>query len=284
MKNILRYIQDSILIFDGAMGTRLSEKGWDMKCSTEILNITKPELIEEVHREYIEAGAKAITTNTFMCNIFNSEKNEYVLEDIIEKSVNIAKKSIGSNSIYIALSCGPSGEFFKQGNKDIGKVYENYKRIAIKGEECGVQVILLETMMHIDEIKIAIKAVKENCKLPIFCTMSTFNGEHEFRGFTVKEMCTVMEKYGCDVIGINCSDSPNHLYKLVDDLLNNSNLPIMIKLNSGSVKIGVDKESKEMEEYFSNDMFNFINKGVRVVGGCCGTNPRYISLIKSKVK
>lgn len=284
MESVLTYIKDNVLLFDGAMGTRLREKGWDMKCSSETLNISMPDLVEEIHKEYIEAGAKVITTNTFMCNIYNEEKYGYVLEDIIKNGVNIANKAVGNNDVYIALSCGPTGEFFSDGNKNIKKVYENYKRIAIKGEECGVDLILLETLMNIDEVKIALRAVKENSKLPLFCTMSTWGGEDYFRDFNVKHMCRVMEENNCDVLGINCSASPNHLYRLVDELVIYSKLPIMIKPNNGGSK-GQDKLLvKEDSIAFCNDIINLIDKGVSVVGGCCGTNPEYIKLISEKIK
>ena len=284
MKSVLDYIEKNILIFDGAMGTRLSEKGWDMKCSSEVLNITKRELVEEIHREYIGAGAKIITTNTFMCNIFNGEKYGYVLEEVVEKAVKIAKDAIAGRDIYIALSCGPSGEFFKTSGKKIDKVYENYKRLAEVAEQCGVDLILLETMMHLEEVKIAIKTVKENSQLPVFCTMSTWGGEKMFRDFSVDEMCRVVECGNGDAVGINCSDSPNNLYEIVEELIDKSNLPIMVKPNSGSIKTNGDKTIKEDSEEFGDDILCFIKKGVKIVGGCCGTNPNYITSIKSKLR
>lgn len=284
MESILEYIEDKVLLFDGAMGTRLSEKGWDMKSSSETLNITSPDLVKEIHEEYIKAGAKVITTNTFMCNIFNEEKYGYILEDVIEKGINMAQEAINKEEIYMALSCGPTGEFFKEGKKNIDKVYESYKRIAKKAEECRVDVILLETIMNIQEVDIALKAIKENSKLPVFCTMSTWGGEDYFREFTVEEMCNVMERNSCDALGINCSDSPNHVYKLVMELLDNSKVPVMLKLNSGSVKNKNHKgDGRECAEDFSSDMVKYINKGVKIVGGCCGTTPEYIRLLSEKI-
>lgn len=284
MINILDYIKNNILLCDGAMGTMLISKGWDMKASSEILNLNQEELIKEIHKEYINVGCKVINTNTFMCNIFNERKYSYNLEELITKSVLIAKEARGNKEVYISLSIGPSGAFFR--NEKIGEdeIYNNFKRIVASGEKAGVDLIHLETFIHKRELEIALKAAHDSSSLPIFCTMSTIGKSNKLKDISLKDFSICAKKLGANAIGINCSNSPRFIENLVEEFLEVSELPIIVKPNTGYIEVKNKETLKENIEDYALNLTKFVNLGVKIIGGCCGTTPEYMKRIKEILK
>ncbi|MPQ42306.1 homocysteine S-methyltransferase family protein [Clostridium tarantellae] len=282
--NILEYIEDNILLFDGAMGTKLKEVGWDMSCSSELLNLSRQYWVKEVYEKYIDAGAKAITTNTFMCSLENSEKYGYKLEEVIKNAVDIAREVINNRGIYLSLSVGPSCEFFKKGEVDLNKVYENYKTIGKIANKCDIDVIAVETILNIEEGKLALKALKETTKVPIFITMSLCGGNKEFLDASVKEICKVYETLGANAVGINCSNSPKEIKDIVKEFLKFAKVPVIVRPNAGIPKNmnGNYEYDCSIEEYV-NYMKEFIKDGVKIIGGCCGTNENFIKELKQNI-
>ena len=193
--DVREYIKNNILIFDGAMGTMLQQKGLQIGENPEVFGLKNPDKLIEIHKLYLEAGSNVITTNTFGANELKLDKLGYTVEEVVDNAINMAKKAIEesdkSKPRFVALDLGPIGEMLEPiGTLSFDRAYEIFKRQAIQGEKSGANLIIIETMMDLYEAKAAVLAAKENTNLPVFCTM-TF--DENGRSFT-----------GCNYRGIRC--------------------------------------------------------------------------------
>lgn len=282
--NIREKLNKGILIFDGAMGTMLQDSGLKTGELPEVFNITHPEIVVGIHKKYIDAGANIITTNTFGINEVKLKDGSYTVEELIQAGVKNAKDAIGDRDVYIALDIGPIGELLEpMGTLSFEDAYDIFKRQVIQGVNEGVDLICIETMTDLYEVKAAVLAVKENSDLPIFCTMSYEEGGRTFTGCNILSMVMVLEGLGVDALGINCSLGPKEIEPLIDEILSISKIAIMVQANAGLPNI-VDGDTvyNISPEEFARYGAIFAEKGVRVLGGCCGTNDRHIeALVKA---
>ena len=275
------------LYFDGAMGTMLQNRGLKLGEIPEIYNMTHPEMIESIHREYLQAGSQFITTNTFGANRYKMQKSEYTVEEIITKAIEIAKSAKADfPETYVALDVGPSGKVLKPiGDVSFEESYEVFKEQMVIGEKAGADVILLETFTDLYELKAAVLAAKENTSLPIFCTMSFEENGRTFFGTSLESMVLTMEGLGVSALGINCSLGPKQLKPLVEKITKMAHIPIMIQPNAGlpTMKDGHVHYDIQPEE-FAQILEEFARLGVSLLGGCCGTTPEYIAEMIEKTK
>lgn len=275
------------LYFDGAMGTMLQNRGLKLGEIPEIYNMTHSEMIESIHREYLEAGSNFITTNTFGANHYKMQKSEYTVEEIITKAVEIAKSAkVDFPGTYIALDVGPSGKVLKPiGDVSFEESYEIFKEQVVAGEKAGADVILLETFTDLYELKSAVLAAKENTSLPIFCTMSFEENGRTFFGTSLESMVLTMEGLGVSAVGINCSLGPKQLKPIVKKLTEIAHIPIMVQPNAGLPIMKGDNVHYDIEpEEFAQIIEEFAKEGVSILGGCCGTTPEYINSMIEKTK
>ncbi|WWU65791.1 homocysteine S-methyltransferase family protein [Clostridium baratii] len=278
-------IKDNILVFDGAMGTMLQDIGVKLGENMEKLNMTEGDKIVEIHKKYINSGADVITTNTFGANEIKLKSTGYSVEEIIDKSVLNAKTARGDNKCYIALDIGPIGELLEpMGTLSFERAIEIFKREITQGVKSGVDLIIIETMTDLYEMKAAIIAAKEVCDLPIFATMTFEEDGRTFTGCLPESMAITLEGLGVNAVGINCSLGPKELYSIVEKVISNTNLPIIVQPNAGLPKIvdgkavyGISKEE------FKEEIEKLVDIGVSIIGGCCGTNPDFIKELK-KIK
>ena len=275
------------LYFDGAMGTVLQAKGIKLGELPESYNYTKPEVIEEIHREYLEAGADFITTNTFGANRYKLRKTEYTVEGMILKATELANKARkGYEDKYIALDIGSTGKVLKPiGDVSFEEVYDVFKEQVIAGTKAGCDVILFETFTDLYELKAGILAAKENSQLPIFCTMSFEENGRTFFGSSVESMVLTLEALGVDALGVNCSLGPKELKPIIEKITQMASIPILVQPNAG---LPVMKDGGVYyditEEAFADYMEAFAKMGVSLLGGCCGTSSRYIKATVEKTK
>ncbi|ENK1242108.1 homocysteine S-methyltransferase family protein [Clostridium botulinum] len=284
--NIKDYIKENILIFDGAMGTMLQKLGLNISDLPEELNILEPEKIINIHKKYIEAGAKVITTNTFGANEIKLKQSKFSLESIIDKAIDNVKKARKNKEILIALDIGPIGQLLEpMGTLKFEEAYEIFKRQIVQGEKSGADIILIETMTDLYEAKAAILAAKENTNLPVFCTMTFEKNKRTFTGCTPLSMVLTLEGLGVDALGVNCSLGPNELGDVVDEIIKYSSIPIMVQPNAGlpTIKEGRTIYNIKPKE-FADFQRSIVEKGVRIVGGCCGTTDKFITEIVSSLK
>ncbi|WP_346894663.1 homocysteine S-methyltransferase family protein [Clostridium sp. UBA7503] len=280
-------LKEGILIFDGAMGTMLQNSGLKIGELPEILNITDSNVIIEIHKRYIKAGANVITTNTFGANEIKLKNSNYSVEKIIHSAVENAKIARKNKQAYVALDIGPIGELLEpMGTLTFDEAYNIFKRQVIQGVKSGVDLILIETMTDLYEAKAAVLAAKENLDLPVFCTMSFEADRRTFTGCNPTSMVMVLEGLGVDALGVNCSLGPKEIEPIIDEILNISKVPAIVQPNAGLPNIiNGDTVFNILPEEFAVYGVKFKEKGIKVIGGCCGTTDRHIeSLVKALKK
>ncbi|WP_415341843.1 homocysteine S-methyltransferase family protein [Clostridium perfringens] len=270
-------LKNGVIIADGAMGTRIMELGVNLKDTpSELLNIKKPELIEKIHREYIDAGANLILSNTFMCNIINAKRNNYNLEEVVGAGIHIAKKACGDGGL-VALDIGPLSYYIEENDSSFKEiVYENTERI-INASKDKFDLVIFETLGSVKEGEFAVKKAKTLTDKKVICSF-TLAYKKDIPNF-IKNMVSTLEPLGVDALGINCTGYEEILMAL-DILKKNTNLPIMIKANLGiPKKVGEELIYEQTPEEFKNLSKRALEKGVNIIGGCCGTTTEYIRAI-----
>ena len=286
---IREYLKDHILIFDGAMGTMLQKEGLPIGDNPEIFGIKNPHKLLKIHKKYLEAGSNVLTTNTFGCNELKVNKLGYTVEEVIDRAVSIAKQAIEesdkSKPRFVALDIGPIGEMLEpMGTLSFDRAYEIFKRQAIQGEKSGADLIIIETMMDLYEAKAAVLAAKENTNLPVICTMTFDENGRSFTGCLPEAMVATIEGLGVDALGVNCSLGPKQLLPIVKTITELANVPVIVQANAGLPVIKEGQAVYEMnDEEFFQGVKDFVDLGVSIIGGCCGTNETFIKKISDNI-
>ncbi len=286
--NFLEFLKENIVLLDGGMGTLLQQKGLKAGEKPEIWNIEHPEIIVDIHKNYYEAGSNVVSTNTFGANSLKFSEKE--LEKIIKKAVENAKKarkiSGGEHEKFIALDIGPLGKLLKPlGDLEFEKAVEIFAKTVTLGAKEGVDLVILETFNDSLETKAALLAVKENCDLPVIVSNAYSEDKKLMTGANAAAMVALLEGMGADVIGANCSLGPKQLKDVAVELIDNASIPVVLKPNAGLPRLqnGQTKFDVTPEE-FAKEVANLVKRGLRVVGGCCGTTPEYIALLSNEIK
>lgn len=268
-------IKQGTVLLDGAMGTMLQNAGLEAGAAPELLNIDKPELIEDIHRKYVEVGSQIVYANTFGANRYKLKNNS--VKEIISAGISIAKKACGKKAL-VALDIGPIGQLLEpSGTMTFEEAYDIFKEQIIAGE--SADVIVFETMTDLYELKAAVLAAKENSRQPIVCTMTFEENRRTFTGCCVSSMALLLNGLGVDAVGINCSLGPSQLIPICKELLEWTDMPVVLKPNAGLPDPVTGKYDVSPEE-FAEQMKYAASCGVKIFGGCCGTTPEYISALK----
>ena len=274
--NFKEQFNNRILFFDGAMGTELQKNGLKKGELPENLNIHSPEIVKSVHKSYLDAGCTVITANTFGAN---SLKFDNVTE-IITKAVEIAKTTIqeSGKEAFVALDVGPLGKLLKPyGDLEFETAYDLFKEQVIAGKKAGADLILIETMGDLYEIKAAVLAAKENSDLPVLVSMIFDSKGILLTGADIKTAIITLEGLGVDGIGMNCGLGPDQMLELLKEMQKYSSTPLFVEPNAGlpiSVN-GVTTYNVTPEE-FANKQLQILKNGACALGGCCGTTPDHI--------
>lgn len=287
LQNIINKMEENPLIFDGAMGTVIYEKGVFINACYDELNLTNPDLIKSIHKEYIEAGCDVILTNTFGANLFKLEK--YGLSNKIYDINFMGAKNaleVANDDIYVlgcVGACLPQGSFLTAENLD--NLKESYK-LQIKGlKEGGVDGIILESFYNFEELEIASEIIKEY-DLPLIVSLACKKEKETLNGLNIKEAIKKLDKNPkIDAVGLNCIIGPHAMLSLVEDVINLTSKPFVVEPNAGYPQ-NVDGRMIYMStpEYFATYAQNYIRLGVSAVGGCCGTTPNHIKEVAKTVK
>ena len=278
--NIRNFMKENTVYLDGGMGTLLQQNGLLPGELPERWNITHPDVIVNIHREYFESGSNVVNTNTFGANLLKFSRDE--LDEIIRCAVENAKKardfSQGSHEKYVSLDIGPTGKLLKPlGDLDFEKAVEIFAETVKIGVKYGVDLITVETMNDSYETKAALLAAKENSDLPVFVTNAYGENGRLMTGADPACMVSILEGMGANAIGTNCSLGPAQLRGVVDDLLKYSSTPVIFKPNAGLPKSGESGTYFDVDaDEFAQELKASVERGVRIVGGCCGTTPEYI--------
>ena len=279
--NFKELLKNDFVILDGAMGTMIQSKGLKLGDIPELLGINEPDVIVDIHKSYIESGAQIVYTNTFGTNRYKLENSGYTVNDIVPVAIANAKKACEGTDCLVALDIGPIGQLLEPtGSLSFEEAYDIFKEQIVAGKDADV--IVIETMTDLYEVKAAVLAAKENSNLPIICTMTFEENLRTFTGCSVTSMALTLCGLGVDAIGINCSLGPRELYPLVEELSKWTTLPIVAKPNAGLPDPNTSAFDV-MPEEFSEHILKLAAIGVKIFGGCCGTTPEYIKALKEKL-
>ncbi len=276
-----------MVFFDGGTGTLLQQKGLKAGELPELWNIEKREALIEIHKNYYEAGSDIVLTNTFGANRIKLHDIPYSIEQIITAAVENAKtaaKTCQGKKGYVALDIGPTGKLLKPlGDLDFEDAYAAFQEMAIAGEKAGADLIVIETMSDIYEAKAAVLAAKENTNLPVFVTVVFDEKGKLLTGSDIASVVAILEGLNVDAMGMNCGLGPHQMFSLAEQMLACCSIPVIIKPNAGLPRTenGTTVFDVSPEE-FAEEMAKIVDKGVWLVGGCCGTTPAHIKAVYQK--
>ena len=275
---------NTMWILDGAMGTMLQKSGLPLGERPELLSISNPEVITNIHRAYTEAGAQIIYANTFGANELKLQGTGHTVEEVVDASIQAAKKAAENTHAKVALDVGPLGELLEPaGTLTFERAYECFARIVKQGEASGADLVVFETMTDLYEVKAAVLAAKENTRLPILVSMTFEENGRTFTGCSVDAMAALLNGLGVQAVGINCSLGPDEIYPLAKRLCECSCLPVFVKPNAGLPEPGTGKYQIDAKQ-FAESLEKYSEIGACMLGGCCGTTPEYIKELSIRMK
>ncbi len=277
---IKELLKKDIVLLDGGFGTELIKKGLKPGEDSASAVFVHSDWVRDIHRSYIDAGSDIILADTFGANSFKLKDTPYSVEETVNKAVSLAKEVAADTDVLVALDMSTTGELlYPAGNLTFDDAYEAFKEAAVCGEKAGVDLVCLETFTDLREARIALLAVKENTKLPVFVTLSFGENGLTMNGSTPSAVAVTLCAAGADAVGLNCSLGPDKLKEIVEEFLKFSTVPVIVKPNAGLPDPKTGGYTMNAED-FSQYMKDFCEMGVGVMGGCCGTSPEYIKLLK----
>ncbi|GKU78494.1 bifunctional homocysteine S-methyltransferase/methylenetetrahydrofolate reductase [Paenibacillus sp. L3-i20] len=280
--NLREALEERILTGDGAMGTYLYAMGFPVGVSYEEFNILRPEVIENVHRQYYEAGARIIETNTFSANYEKLLKYglENEMEAINRAGVRIARAAIGVDA-YVVGAVGSIRDG-KLKNVRTAKVIEAYKGQMKALIDEGVDGLLLETFYDLEEMKLALRIARELTDLPVICQFGVEDVGRTQDGVALVDAFDQLKMLGADVVGFNCRSGPNGIMRAIDSITGPVELPFSVYPNAGIPDYVDGKYSYSAgPQYFAECARKFADQGARIVGGCCGTTPEHVAAMSA---
>lgn len=274
-----------IVLFDGAMGTELIKRGLEPGKVPDMLNIEKPDVISEIHKSYYDAGSNMCQTNTFGSTPLNLRRHNLDdrINELIEKAVENIQKACPSGR-FIVGDIGPTGGFRPPvGNASTDDWYSSFSTQA-KLLEKSVDLWHIETISDLEEMKTAIKAVRDISKKPLIASITykkTKRGFFTIMGDSLEKCIKALNNENVDVIGANCTLGSNDMLELLKNAVEFTDKPLSVKPNAGQPIIKGDKTYYEQPiKEFANDVWEMIEFGAKIVGGCCGTSPKTIREIR----
>ncbi|HLM61095.1 MAG TPA: bifunctional homocysteine S-methyltransferase/methylenetetrahydrofolate reductase [Pyrinomonadaceae bacterium] len=288
MRNFREVLEgDGVFVFDGAVGTRLYDKGVYINRSYDELNLTAPDLVREVHAEYVKAGADIIETNTFGATRHRLQAYglENRLREINRAGVKLAREAAGENA-FVAGAVGPLDlRIEPYGPTSFDEAKEMFAEQISALLEGGVDLFVLETFSDLSEIEQAIKAVRELSDLPIIAQMTIGTDGKTIFGADTEIFTQKLDELGADVIGLNCGVGPTHILTALEKMRGVTAKRLCAQPNAGLPR---DVQGRQFymcsPEYMSKFAKRFIKAGATLIGGCCGTTPQHIKLISDAVR
>ncbi len=268
------------VIFDGSMGTMLQNAGLPQGKLPECWNLERPDVVRIIHDAYLDAGCHVISTNTFGANRAKLRHTGYGVGEIIERAVDIAREAVylSGREARIALDMGPTGQLLApMGDLPFEEAVDIFAEMAAIGEECGVDLILIETMSDMYELKAAVLGAKEGSSLPVVATVILDERGKLLTGGDIPSVVALLEGLGADAIGVNCGVGLTHMEEFLAQFRAVSSLPIVMTPNAGLPHCvnGITTFDVGPGE-FSEALQGLVEHGAWAVGGCCGTTPEHM--------
>ena len=269
------------IMLDGAMGTQLQLRGLTTEQKPELAAFIMPDVLTAVHRDYARAGADILLANTFGANPRKLKGTGYTVQQVIEASIACAQTAAQETGALVALDIGPIGELLAPaGTLPFEDACAQFAEMVRAGAAAGADLVFLETMTDLYELKAAILAAKENCDLPVFTSMSFEARGRTFTGCTVESYGITAAGLGADAVGINCSLGPKEIFPMAKRLAEAvpGNFPVFVKPNAGLPR--ADGSGYDITpQLFALQMKPYRELHLFAAGGCCGTTPEFIKLL-----
>lgn len=268
-------------VLDGGMGTMLQSAGMSPEETTTEFGLAHPEILTQIHKKYIEAGADIVYASTFGTNRFKKKEiGECTLQEAVRIQVQAAVKAkeimaAQGREVAVAIDLGPLGELLEpMGTLSFEDAYDAFREVIQAGCDLA-DLIVIETMTDLYEVKAAVLAAKETCDLPVVVTMTFEENGRTFTGVSLQAMALTLEGLGVDAMGINCSLGPVEIFPMAEKLRSLTDLPLVIKPNAGLPDPATGAYDITCDQ-FVEKMEDFLKLGIELIGGCCGTTPEYI--------
>lgn len=272
---------DRFLFFDGGLGTMLLRSSSQPEQPPFLMSLTQPDAVLAVHQAYVDAGSDIICSNTFGLSRRKLAAKDQTVAQIVTTAVEIAKKAAAGRA-KVALDIGPLGELMQPfGPLSFESAYDAFREMAVAGEKAGADLVAVETMASLTELRAAVLAVRENTSLPVFATMTFEASGRTFLGTSAECFAMVAEGLGVCALGVNCSLEPQALVETVKTLSRTTSLPLIIKPNAGMPDAATGAYSLSASD-FASQMEELLPLGVHVMGGCCGTDPSFIRTLRQR--
>ena len=274
------------VFFDGGMGTMIQKTGVSDYAIPEDLNFSNPDVIKDIHAQYLRAGSAVITANSFGANPIKISGTKYTAQDYITKAIQLVKESISeaeANGIkgphFCAWDSGQIGKLLEpMGPLTFDQAYNSYKEAALAAEKAGADLALIETMSDLYEVKAAVLAIHENTSLPVVTTMTYQTNLRTLTGADVLTCVTYLESLHVDMLGFNCGGSLSEDEELTRLFCQYAHLPLLVQPNAGlPVVVKGKTEFKITPQTFAQSQVKNRQCGVVALGGCCGTTPEHIA-------
>ena len=269
------------VLLDGGMGTQLQTRGLQPGQKPELAALEMPDTLTAIHADYARAGADILLANTFGANAKKLAGCPCTVEQVVSASIACARSAAAETGALVALDIGPLGELLvPAGTLRFEDAYAEFAQVIRAGAVAGADLVFLETMTDLYELKAAILAAKENCALPVFTSMSFESRGRTFTGCTVESYAVTAAGLGADAVGINCSLGPKEILPFAQRLCRSvpAGVPVFVKPNAGLPNPDGSYNLNAAE--FAAEMKAYASIGVSMVGGCCGTTPDFIAKLR----
>lgn len=274
---------EKIYILDGGMGTMLQKAGMSPEETTTQFGLKHPEIWKDIYAQYIDAGADIIYAGTFGVNRFKLDEIGMPLDEAVRIIMGVADAARNEavertgRDIKVALDIGPLGELLEPvGTLTFEEAYEAFAELVNIAKECGADLTAVETMTDLYEVRAAVLAVKENSDMPVIVSMTFEENERTFTGVSIEAMAMTLEGLGVDAMGMNCSLGPVEILPMAQKLRSLTSIPVFAKPNAGLPDPATGEYDITCRQ-FIDTMKQYVDCGINMVGGCCGTTPDYIA-------
>lgn len=272
-----------VTLLDGAMGTMLQHAGLKLGERPETLSITAPQVVEQIHRQYVQAGAKMVLANTFCANAHKLAGTGYTAEAVVEAAVRLARRACQGTEARVALDIGPIGELLEPlGTLRFEEAYALFVQMIRAGVRAGAQAVFFETFSDLNELRAGVLAAKENCALPVFASMTFEASGRTFLGCRAEAAAMTLSGLGVQAVGVNCSLGPAEVAPIVRAMRKATSLPLILKPNAG-LPDPQTGEYRATPEEFARDCAALLSSGAVYIGGCCGTTPAFIQKLNESI-
>lgn len=282
-----RLCASKTVILDGATGSNLIARGMPRGVCTEQWVSENPQILLQLQREYVAAGSDIIYASTFSANRYSLARAglQDQVEELNTKLVRLSKKAADGKALVAGDMTTTGVPLEPDGTMEYGTLFEIYSEQADALARAGADLLVVETMLGVEETTVALEAAHEVCDLPVMCSLSVEADGSAYFGGNCVDAIEVLQELGADAAGINCSCGPEQLVSLTRNMKQIAAIPLLIKPNAGMPMISDQGEAiyPMGPEEFAEHMMRLVDAGANLIGGCCGTSPEFIAALKNRI-